>query len=72
MLLLNPRNKDFLIENSEYIDHKKTIIAISKSDLILNRENNSFNGHEILYVSSSTGEGIDALKSKIVDVALKK
>lgn len=71
-MLVDPRNKNFTIENSEYIDPKKTIIVYSKSDLIQEREKYRTNGEEIMFVSSLSGEGIDNLKSKIVEIALKK
>ena len=72
VVLIDSRNNTFLSENNEYIDSKKTIIAYGKSDLVKERENDNTVKEDVVLVSSFTGEGIDNLKSKIVEIALKK
>mgnify|MGYP001809689346 CR=1 FL=1 len=72
VVLIDPLNRGFLSENSKYIDPKKTIVAYSKSDLLHKREIEEISNEEILFVSSLSGEGIDNLKSKIVEIALKR
>ena len=72
MALLDSRNNDFLVENSQIFDSKKTIFAYGKSDLIRDRDINDSLRQEVTYVSSFTGEGIDTLMSNIVNVALRK
>lgn len=62
----------FIHRHLEHIDPKKLIIICSKSDTFTNRKQFSLLGQEVLYISSVTGEGIENLKSKIVDIALKK
>jgi tRNA U34 5-carboxymethylaminomethyl modifying GTPase MnmE/TrmE len=72
VVLIGPRDKNFLAENSEYIDSKKTIIVYSKSDLMKEPERKNAVREETIFVSSFSGEGIDNLKSKIVEITLKK
>jgi 50S ribosomal subunit-associated GTPase HflX len=72
VVLIGPRDKNFLAENSEYIDFKKTIIVYSKSDLMKEPERKNAVREETIFVSSFSGEGIDNLKSKIVEITLKK
>lgn len=70
--MIDSRNKTFLAENNEYIDLKKTIIVYGKSDLVKEQDKDSIDQEDVVPVSSFTGEGIDNLKSKIVEIALKK
>jgi hypothetical protein len=70
--LLDSRNSDFIVENSQLFDSKKTIFAYSKSDLIHDRDTNETLRKEGIFISSFTGEGIDTLMAKIVNVALNK
>lgn len=56
----------------ECIDSRKIIPVVSKCDLMSDRMNFAVFGKEILYLSSVTGEGIDILTSKIVEIILNR
>ena len=70
--LLSLSNIEFIQRHSEKIDPKKLIIVCSKSDTLSKREQFRLSGKDVIYISSVTGEGIELLKSKIIDIALKK
>ena len=70
--LLSHDDTDFIHRHLEHIDKKKLVIVCSKSDTISNRKQLNLLGQDVIYVSSFTGEGIELLKSKIVDIALKR
>jgi tRNA U34 5-carboxymethylaminomethyl modifying GTPase MnmE/TrmE len=72
LVLITPENKDFLAENSELLQSEKVIIIGSKCDLYQKHASFDKLSKNILYVSAETGEGVDLLKKKIVDIALKK
>lgn len=70
--MINIHNLDFYKQNINYFDPQKLILVSGKSDLINEKPIVNIQGHEIVYVSSVSGEGINNLKSRIVDIALKK
>lgn len=56
------------------MNRKKLIVALSKSDLINKSKISEKLRKDMQFISISTvtGEGIESLKSKIVDIALNK
>lgn len=70
--LLNPHDVDFIRRHAELIDAKKLIIVCSKCDTLSTKKHLNLLGTDVIYISSVTGEGMELLKSKIVEIALRK
>lgn len=70
--LLNLDDVDFIRRHAKLIDSKKLIIVCSKCDTLSARKQLNLLGTDVIYISSVTGEGMELLKSKIVEIALKK
>lgn len=70
--LLNSDSLRDFDANFGFIDKKKLIVVHSKSDLFEEAERIEMQQNETDFISTVTGEGIENLKAKIIDIALKK
>ncbi len=71
-MLINAQTSNPLESHFAHIDKKKIIPIYSKSDLIPDRKKVKVLGNEVIYVSSFSGEGINSLNAKIVEIALTR
>lgn len=72
ILLLDPKSLDDLDTHYDFIDKKKLIVLHGKGDLFEGAYKTEIRKKYADFISTITGEGIENLKAKIVDIALRK